>query len=45
MEIEVYLYLISYHQPVLAQVRTGDLVFRQGITQCDTLRGSNSDAQ
>jgi len=26
-------------------VRTDDLVFRQGITQCDTLRDSDSDAR
>jgi hypothetical protein len=33
------------HHPVFTQVRTGGLVFNQGITHGDTLRGSDWDAQ
>jgi hypothetical protein len=36
--------LTDFHYLVLTQMRIGDLVFKRGITQCDTLKGLDFDA-
>jgi hypothetical protein len=40
-----FFFQAGFHHPVFTQVRMGGLVFNQGITHGDTLRGSDWDAE